>query len=64
MFLRVYFVNFSNYDNWYYKRRYQLPPGELEEFGKHWCAPTGEKVTWGETLPSIGKVEVSMHSII
>ena len=64
MSIKVYFVNFSNYDNWYYKRRYQLPPAELEEYGEHQCAPTEEEATWGKTLLHIGRVEVSMHCIV
>ena len=51
MSIKVYFVNSSDYDNWYYKRRYQLPPGELEEYGEHQCAPAEEEATWGEYFP-------------
>ena len=51
MFIEVYFVNFSNYNNQYYKRRYWLPPGELEEYGEHQCAPMEEEATWGEDSP-------------
>ena len=61
MFIKVYFVYFSNYDNWYYKRRCWLPPGELEEYGEHQCAPTEAEVVWGRTLPCSWRVEVSMH---
>ena len=62
MFVKVYFVHlFSNYNNHYYKRRYWLPPGELEEYGEHQCAPTKEEATQGKTLSCIGKVKVSMH---
>ena len=27
----------------------------------HRCAPTESEAMWGETLPHIGRVEVSMH---
>ena len=60
MFLKVYVVNFSNYDNQYYKRRFWLPPGELMEYREYWCAPTEVAATWGRTLPHIWRVEVSM----
>ena len=51
MFVKVYIVNFSNYNNWHYKRRFWLPPGELEEYGEHWCAPTEAEAMWGEDSP-------------
>ena len=51
MSVKVYFANFSNYDNQYYKRRYQLPPGELVDYGEHQCAPTEEEATWQEDSP-------------
>ena len=48
MLIKVYIVNFSNYDNQYYKRRFQLPPGELEEYREHRCAPTEAEAMQGE----------------
>ena len=63
MFVKVYFVHFSNYDNQYYKRRFQLPPGELKEYGEHRCAPMEAEATQGEDSPHIGRVELSMHCI-
>ena len=61
MFVKVYFVNFSSYDNQYYKRRFRLLPGELEEYRELRCAPTEVEAAWGRTLPHIGRVEVSRH---
>ena len=53
MFIKVYVVNFSDYDNQFYKRRFQLPPGELAEYREHWCAPTEEDATQGLRLVCI-----------
>ena len=50
---------YSNYDNQYYRRRYQLPPGELEEVWGTLCAPTKEEATQGERLsPVLGRVRL------
>ena len=51
MFVKVHLVNFNNYGNWYYKRRFRLPPGELEEHGEHRCATTESEAMWGEDSP-------------
>ena len=53
MFVKVYLVNCSNYDSQYYKRRYRLPLGELEEYREHRCAPIDLGATWGGGLAPV-----------
>ena len=59
MFLKVYFVHCSNYNTRYHKKRFRLPPGEMEEYREHACAPMDPEAT-REVLPLYWEVEVSI----
>ena len=53
MFVKVYLVNCSNYDSQYYKRRFRLPLGELEEYGEHRVCSHGFGSNMGEGLTPV-----------
>ena len=53
MFIKVYLVNCSNYDSQYYKRRFTLLLGELEEYREHRCAPMDLGAMQGEDSPPV-----------